>query len=1045
MWPKKFKEFLGGEKIQKQTIATKIKFFIPLLLINLTLLFCLTTVSAADNDTMYVATNGSDSNDGFSWDTPKLTIKNATGTLNTNGTIHIAKGEYKGENNTGITIDKNMTIIGESQTGTIINGTGSRWIFHIEYLNINVIIQNLTVTNGTGVSKYSSFGGAILNNGTLTVENCIFTDNNVGAIWNFGNLTVKNCTFTDNTAEYGSAICNTWDGACNVKDCTFTGNTATNSGGAISQGGNGIFTITGCNFINNNARYYAGAIADGNRDLIVENCTFTNNTADEGGAIIAWAGSNLDIFGCSFIGNMANKNGGAINFNCPVNINYCTFINNTANGNGGSIYIWTHKITKINFNRFYNNTAIAGEAIYSADNSDLIDAENNWWGSNNPVWGSLIYGLNPPEKWVILTVIAAPTMINNGETSTITADLNHINGGGDLTGGHVPDGPITLDIPWGSFTSSGTNHSITLNTIDGVIAFTFHANEGAINPLFNPVMITATADGYTTNDTESAYITINPAADISVNKTFEDTNHNHITNANYQDTIIIHLNVTNNGPDTADWVVIEDIFPLELDDSSFGVISNSPYWGYIYYSSSRRLTVYIANITNGTSYDVWINVTNVGHNNNLITNTAQLNTTETYPYDPNSENNNSTDSYTANASADVSITKEFRNLPWGDVITNAYYNDRVYAIVRVSNLGPDSTSLSVLDSLTGITWTGTYYVLPYLIPNIQENWIVNDTTNTFNGTHWNIPLLGSGLGGTVKWLAIEGIINRTGPVSNYAETVNQSAYPYAGYDSYTAYLTANNIPTNLTINNARGNKNETVTLKAALKDHQGNPLIDKTVEFWIDGVKVGENTTDINGTATFNYIIAQTPGNHTLEAVFNGNTEYLASSVTGQLYVPKSDLYIKITSSNNNPKLGQTFTITYKLGNNGPDEAKNVTITIPLPEGFKYTDISGDGNWTYNASTNTITWTLTNVPVGDPYLYISGYVNNPGTYVFGSSISSETYNINTEGVNPITINTVAEVKAASKTIPLQNTGLPITGLILAILAVFSGLATSKRK
>jgi uncharacterized repeat protein (TIGR01451 family) len=855
---------------------------------------------------MYVATNGSDSNDGFSWDTPKLTIKNATGTVNANGTIHIANGEYKGENNTGITIDKNMTISGESQTGTIINGTGTNWIFNIEYLDINVIIQNLTVTNGTGVPKDSYLGGAILNKGNLTVENCTFTDNTAeygGAIYNEGNLTVENCTFTDNTAEDGGAIFNTWVGACNVKDCTFTGNTATNSGGAIIQGGNGIFTITDSSFTNNSATFYGGAIADSNRDLILENCTFTNNTAEDGGAIMAWAGSTLNIFSCNFIGNMANRNGGAINFNCPANITHCTFINNTANGNGGSIYTWTYKIMKINFNRFYNNTALSGNAIY-ADYSSL-DTENNWWGSNNPVWGSLISGFDHPDNWVILSVNAAPNSIKNGETSTITADLNHINGGGDLTGGHIPDGPITLYIPWGSFTSSGITHSFTDDTVDGVITATFYAIEGAVSS-FNPVKVTATVDNYTTNETEAAYIAINQ-----------------------------------------------------------------------------------------TAY--------------------------------------------------VDITKEFRNLPWGHVITSAYYNDKIYAIVRVSNSGPDSTSLSVLDSLTGITWTGTYYVLPYLIPNIQSNWIVNDSTNTFNGTHWNIPVLGSGLGGTVKWLAIEGIINQIGTVSNYAETVDQSAYPYAGYASYTAYLTASTAPTNLTIDNARGNKDETVTLKAILKNHQGNPLSGKIAEFWIDGVKVGENTADINGIATFDYKITQTPGNHTLEAIFNGDTEYLASNVTGQLYVPKSDLYIKITSNEKNNKVGETFTITYKLGNNGPDEATNVTITIPLPEGFKYTDISGDGNWTYNADTNTITWTLTNVPVGDPYLYISGHVNKPGTYVFSSSISSETYNINSQGVTPITINAVSEVKAASKTIPLQKTGLPISGLILAILAVFSGLATSKRE
>ncbi len=47
---------------------------------------------------------------------PKYSIKNATGTVNNNGQINIANGQYTGIDNTQITINKNMTINGESQT-----------------------------------------------------------------------------------------------------------------------------------------------------------------------------------------------------------------------------------------------------------------------------------------------------------------------------------------------------------------------------------------------------------------------------------------------------------------------------------------------------------------------------------------------------------------------------------------------------------------------------------------------------------------------------------------------------------------------------------------------------------------------------------------------------------------------------------------------------------------------------------------------------------------------------------------------------------------
>ncbi|GEM_PF-2076662 len=76
------------------------------------------TSSAAD---IYVSTAGSDDNDGLSWDTPKATIRNATLTASSGDSIWLADGEYTGDDNRGITIDRNLTLTGQSTTGTVIN------------------------------------------------------------------------------------------------------------------------------------------------------------------------------------------------------------------------------------------------------------------------------------------------------------------------------------------------------------------------------------------------------------------------------------------------------------------------------------------------------------------------------------------------------------------------------------------------------------------------------------------------------------------------------------------------------------------------------------------------------------------------------------------------------------------------------------------------------------------------------------------------------------------------------------------------------------
>ena len=409
--------------MKKQINTRKTKLVIPVLLLCLAFFSCLSAVSAADNDTIYVnATGGNDNNDGTSWEYAKLSIKNATGTVNANGTIHISNGTYQGANNRQIRIDKNMTIIGESEAGTIINGENNHQIFTVNP-GVTLTIQNLTLTNGTATS-----GGAIYNDGgSLTANNCKFTGNTAigfyggGAIANDGSLTVNNCTFTDNKALMaGGAILNY--GSLTVNNCKFTGNTATFGGATYNYG-----------------------------SLSANNSTFTGNSASIGGAIY---------------------------------------------NNYGQ--------TTTHFSRIVGNTVTnSGSGIFNQ--AGTVDVTYNWWGSNsNPkTILNLIEGNNVnTTTWVILSVNATPNSIYNTQNSTVTADFNHytdIDGHVGELSSHIPEGSITLDVPWGSFTKSGINHSITANTVNGVMTTTFYANERIINPLFNPVVVNASTDNEKVN------------------------------------------------------------------------------------------------------------------------------------------------------------------------------------------------------------------------------------------------------------------------------------------------------------------------------------------------------------------------------------------------------------------------------------------------------------------------------------------------------------------------------------------------------------------
>jgi uncharacterized repeat protein (TIGR01451 family) len=280
---------------------------------------------------------------------------------------------------------------------------------------------------------------------------------------------------------------------------------------------------------------------------------------------------------------------------------------------------------------------------------------------------------------------------------------------------------------------------------------------------------------------------------------------------------------------------------------------------------------------------------------------------------------------------------------------------------------------------------------------------------------------------------------------------------YAG-NSNTNNLTVYLTPTYITVKNVKGLNKQKVTLKATIKDANRNPLNGQTLIFHINGHNYNSVTSN-NGIATITYI-PYGAGIYNITVNYMGNNQYTDSQSTGLLTVkPSSYLYIKIKSSNNNPKIGEPFTITYKIGNKGPDNATNVKMSIPLPSGFNISNITGDGNWTYNTADNIITWTLTNVTIGDPYLYIIGKTSNSGVYVFGSNITSETNNLNTEGVTPITITatnpitptnpttptTKTTLNAATTTIPMQHTGIPFAGLIFGVLSVLGGSIMTRKK
>jgi hypothetical protein len=155
----------------------------------------------------------------------------------------------------------------------IINAHGQNGLFHCGSQTTNTFI-GLTLTGGR-----ATIGGAILNDGLLTLNDCTLADNSAnegGAIFQFEPTTLNNCTLVGNRARYGGAIENDgFRGPLTLNNCTLVHNVATNDGGAILN----MFTtvLNNCTVVSNTA-FWGGGISDCDT-LFLTNCIVAGNMA----------------------------------------------------------------------------------------------------------------------------------------------------------------------------------------------------------------------------------------------------------------------------------------------------------------------------------------------------------------------------------------------------------------------------------------------------------------------------------------------------------------------------------------------------------------------------------------------------------------------------------------------------------------------------------------------------------------------------------------------------------------------------------------------
>lgn len=414
-------------------------------------------------------------------------------------------------------------------------------------------------------------------------------------------------------------------------------------------------------------------------------------------------------------------------------------------------------------------------------------------------------------------VLIMLSLVNNGpDPITYSSILNSVNGlsearefywsnnGGSWT--HWTDNE--LDNEWDWYPTWDRTLNVGDSVMCAVVSRITSSNTTVTNTLTTTSQNPNDPSGY---DVDSTDLQVPAAADIVVNKTWENTSGGRITDANYLDTVVAHLTVINNGPDNASNVVLTDHLPIGFQlnaaqsyvrygqlDSSRWSLEGCTDWSY-----DQATGLFTWNITRhlgdalysglANACEVWLYFTNTAHNNTQVLNTAEVDPQSLGQYDQNQTNNVATDSYTANAAAHIDLDTFYAD--YDQFINNAYnivqvntanYLDNVITILSATNNGPDTVT-----SASGIIhWPAELSLSGYYWRAADGTWSPFMGYSGSGDIPWAITMFGNPLNpGETFLVALVGQVSDFNTTAtNTIETISQTPTGVDGFDSASTTL-----------------------------------------------------------------------------------------------------------------------------------------------------------------------------------------------------------------------------------------------------------------
>jgi uncharacterized repeat protein (TIGR01451 family) len=515
---------------------------------------------------------------------------------------------------------------------------------------------------------------------------------------------------------------------------------------------------------------------------------------------------------------------------------------------------------------------------------------------------------------------------NVGDTITYTIRVTN-NGPDAATGVTVQDVlPASVSFQTSSATAGTFDPATRLWTVGTVASgatqtLTITATVVSPNPGANTATISHSDqfDPDTANNGDSA--SINPQhADLQLGKTVNNPT------PNVGDTVTFTLTLTDNGPDTATNVTVQDLLPAGLT-----FVSATPSQG-TYNSTTGAWAV--GTVTTATAQTLTIQATVVSPA--AQTNTASISHSD--QFDPDTGNNTASATETPQR-ADLALAKAVSNpVPnVGDIVSFA---------VTLGNKGPNAaTNVQVTDLLPG----GLTFVS------------ATPSQGTYDGTS-GVWAVGTVTSGAPQTLVIRARVVSPAAQTNTASISHSDQFdPDTGNNSASAAETPQHadLAVAKTVSNATPNVGDTVTFTVTVTDIGPDPATNVQLTDLLPAGLALVSATQSQGTYnsatglwTLGMVGTTTPATLTLaarvvSAAAQTNTATVSHSdqfdpvssnnTASATEAPQqADLALTKTVSNPTPNVGDTVTFTVTLTDKGPDPATNVAVTDLLPAGLTF-------------------------------------------------------------------------------------------------------------